>query len=58
MTEALLRILADDGPWVLLVFFLLYRDLEKDKATSAVIDKNALILTELAVIIKERLPGK
>ena len=58
MTEALLRILADDGPWVLLVFYLLYRDLEKDKATSAVIDKNAVILTELAVIIKERLPGR
>jgi hypothetical protein len=38
------------------VFFLLWRDLEKDKATRAILDKNALILTEIATVIRERMP--
>lgn len=58
MDDAIFRILADDGPWVLLVFYLLWRDLEKDKITREVIEKNSLVLTELATIIKERLPGR
>ena len=57
MSDAIFRILADDGPWVLLVFYLLYRDFEKDKATRTVIDKNAHVLTEIATIVRERLPG-
>ena len=58
MTEAVLKLLANDGPWVLLVFYLLYRDFEKDKVTRTVIDKNAQVLTELATIVRERLPGR
>ncbi len=58
MDEAILRILSEHGPWVMLVFYLLYRDLEKDKITRGVIDKNSLVLTELSTIIRERLPGR
>jgi hypothetical protein len=58
MDDALLRIISEDGPWVILVFYLLYRDFEKDKLTRSVIDKNSLVLHEIATIIKERLPGK
>jgi len=54
--EILLKVLADHGPWVILVFFLLWRDAEKDKATRAVLDKNASVLTEIATVIKERMP--
>ena len=50
------RLAADHGPWVLLVFFLLWRDLQKDQATRAVLDKNALVLTEIATVIRERMP--
>ncbi len=50
------RLAADHGPWVLLVFFLLWRDLQKDHATRAVLDKNALVLTEIATVIRERMP--
>jgi hypothetical protein len=58
MSDAILRIVSEDGPWVLLVFYLLYRDVEKDKITRTVIEKNSLVLTELATIIKERLPAR
>ncbi|MDA8585952.1 hypothetical protein N9L47_06710 [Rhodobacteraceae bacterium] len=54
--DVLLKLLAEHGPWVILVFFLLWRDLEKDKATRAVLDKNASVLTEIATVIKERMP--
>ena len=54
--DLLVKILADHGPWVILVFFLLWRDAEKDKATRSVLDKNATILTEIATVIKERMP--
>jgi hypothetical protein len=55
-TELLTEILAENGPWVLLVFYLLYRDLQKDQATRDVLNKNSLVLTELATLIRERLP--
>lgn len=54
--DILLKVLSDHGPWVILVFFLLWRDAEKDKATRAVLDKNANVLTEIATVIKERMP--
>lgn len=54
--DLLVKILADHGPWVILVFFLLWRDAEKDKATRSVLDKNATVLTEIATVIKERMP--
>ncbi|MDU8942254.1 hypothetical protein [Ovoidimarina sediminis] len=58
MSDAIFRMLADDGPWVLLVFYLLYRDLEKDRATREIVDRSTKILIEMSTIIRERLPGK
>ncbi len=57
MSETLVTILSDHGPWVFLVFYLLYRDVEKDKVTRALLDKNTQVLIELSTIIRERLPG-
>jgi hypothetical protein len=48
--------LTEHGPWVVLVFYLLWRDLQKDQATRAVLDKNSAILIEITTIIRERLP--
>lgn len=56
--ETLIKILSDHGPWVLLVFYLLWRDLQKDQATRAVLDKNSAILIEITTIIRERLPSR
>lgn len=55
-SDLVLKLVADHGPWVLLVFYLLYRDVQKDLATRAVLDKNTTTLLEMATIIKERLP--
>ena len=54
--DLVVKLIADHGPWVILVFFLLWRDAEKDRATRAVLDKNAAILTEIATMIRERMP--
>jgi hypothetical protein len=54
--EIFLKLVADHGPWVLLVFYLLYRDLQKDMATRQVLDKNTEILVEMTTMIRERLP--
>jgi len=54
--DLLLGLLTEHGPWVLLVFYLLYRDLQKDQATRDVLNKNSLVLTELTTLIRERLP--
>ncbi|PZX14675.1 hypothetical protein [Celeribacter halophilus] len=56
MSDVLIRALSDHGPWALMVFFLLYRDLQKDQATRAVLDKNTQILVEMTTMIRERLP--
>ena len=54
--DLLVKLIADHGPWVVLVFFLLWRDAEKDRATRAVLDKNAAVLIEITTVIRERLP--
>jgi len=54
--SAFIDILSQDGPWVLLVFYLLYRDFQKDHATREVVNKNSVVLSELAILIRERLP--
>lgn len=54
--DILFKLVAEHGPWVLLVFFLLWRDAEKDRATRAVLDKNATVLIEIATVIRERMP--
>ncbi|MGR3662940.1 MAG: hypothetical protein ACU0CA_17435 [Paracoccaceae bacterium] len=55
-SDLLVSVLTEHGPWVLLVFYLLYRDLQKDQATRDALNKNSLVLTELATLIRERLP--
>ncbi|MBV1903391.1 MAG: hypothetical protein KUG58_07135 [Marinosulfonomonas sp.] len=54
--DVFVNILTEHGPWVLLVFYLLYRDLQKDQATRDVVNKNSVVLTELTTLIRERLP--
>ena len=54
--DLIFKLVADHGPWVLLVFFLLWRDFQKDQATRDVLDKNAVVLTEIATVIRERMP--
>ena len=54
--DLIFKLVAEHGPWVLLVFFLLWRDLQKDQTTRAALDKNALVLTEIATVIRERMP--
>ncbi|WP_424944000.1 hypothetical protein [Aliiroseovarius crassostreae] len=56
-SDLILKLVSEHGPWVLLVFYLLYRDLQKDQATRAVLDKNSSILIEITTIIRERLPA-
>lgn len=56
-TDLLPGLVAEHGPWALLVFYLLWRDLQKDQATRAVLDKNTGVLIEITTIIRERLPG-
>ena len=55
-SDLVFKLIADHGPWVMLVFFLLWRDFQKDQATRAVLDKNAAVLTEIATVIRERMP--
>lgn len=55
-SDLLLSLLAEHGPWVVLVFYLLYRDLQKDEATRAALEKNTEVLIEMTTLIRERLP--
>lgn len=54
--DALLAAAAEHGPWALLVFYLLWRDLQKDRATRDVLERNTTILVEMTTLIRERLP--
>ena len=56
MPEFLLRLVSENGPWAMLVFYLLWRDLQKDQATRAALDKSSAALVEIATMIRERLP--
>ena len=58
VSDLILRLVAEHGPWVLLVFYLLWRDLQKDMATRSVLDKNTAVLIEITTIIRERLPAR
>lgn len=55
-TDFLVNLLSENGPWVVLVFYLLWRDVQKDNAVRAVLDKNSQVLVEITTIIRERLP--
>ena len=49
-------VLGEHGPWVGLVFYLLWRDFQKEAALREALKVNTGILTELAVLIRERMP--
>lgn len=49
-------LLNQHGPWVLMVFYLLYRDGQKEQATREVLERNTTVLTEMTVLLRERLP--
>lgn len=49
-------LVSENGPWVVLVFYLLYRDLQKDQVTRDVLNKNTEVLVEITTMIRERLP--
>lgn len=51
-----LPLLTEHGPWVLMVFYLLYRDAQKDAATRDVLGKNTIVLSEMTTLLRERLP--
>ena len=53
--ELFTKVLADNGPWVLLVFYLLYRDFQKEQALRDALNKNTEILVEMTTMIRERL---
>lgn len=56
MTEDILwRTLSEDGPWVLLVFYLLYRDVQKDNAIRDALKRNTEILVETTTMIRAKL---
>ena len=44
--------------FTILVFFLLWRDFQKEAAMRAAFDQNALVLNEIATVIRERLPQR
>ncbi len=56
MIDLAVRLAAEHGPWVLLVFYLLYRDSQKDHLTREVLDKNTEILIEMTTLVRDRLP--
>lgn len=49
-------LVTEHGPYVLLVFYLLWRDQQKDQATREVLNRNSEILIEMTTLIRERLP--
>lgn len=56
MTDDVLKqILTENGPWVLLVFYLLWRDVQKEQAIRQILHKNTEILVEMTTMIRERL---
>lgn len=54
--EKVFELVGSDGPWVILVFFLLWRDAHKDSMMREILDKNAAVLSEIATVIRERMP--
>ena len=56
LTEQILQqVLTESGPWVLLVFYLLWRDVQKEHALRQILHKNTEILVEMTTMIRERL---
>ncbi len=55
--EIFLDVLSDHGPWALLVFYLLWRDAQKDAATREALNKNTAVLIELATLLRTQIGG-
>ncbi len=55
VSDLILKLVAEHGPWVLLVFYLLYRDVQKDQATRAALNKNTEVLIEMTTLVRDRL---
>ena len=53
-----LSLLTENGPWALMVFYLLFRDQQKDVATREVLNRNTLVLAEMTTLLRERLPPR
>lgn len=51
-----ITLLSEHGPWVLLTFYLLFRDHQKDEATRAILNRNTEIIIEITTMMRERLP--
>lgn len=49
-------LLTENGPWVGLTFYLLYRDIQKEDAVRNALNRNTQILSEMTTIIRERMP--
>lgn len=45
----------ENGPWVGLTFYLLYRDVQKEAAVRDALNRNTRILTEMTTLIRERM---
>lgn len=56
--EYIFRLVAENGPWALLVFYLLYRDSQKDAATREVLNKNTAVLIEMTTMVRDRMPSE
>ncbi len=56
-SDLLLQLAAENGPWALLVFYLLYRDAQKDAATREALNKNTAVLIELATLLRSQFGG-
>ena len=54
MGDPILRLMAEYGPWVMLVFYLLYRDMQKDLATREALDRNTKVLIEVTTMLRDR----
>ncbi|SHI33629.1 hypothetical protein SAMN04488012_10158 [Palleronia salina] len=52
-----MKLIAEDGPWVVLVFYLLYRDGQKDAATRQVLNKNTAVLVEMTALVRGTVLG-
>ena len=53
---AWVALLVENGPWVGLTFYLLYRDVQKEGAVRDALNRNTQILSEMTTIIRERMP--
>ncbi|WOI57182.1 hypothetical protein [Palleronia sp. LCG004] len=55
--DLILKLVSEHGPWAMLVFYLLYRESQKDAATREVLNKNTAILIEMTTMLRDRIPA-